>query len=272
MRVRGSGSGFLGFGSGDKERSDAFKKGRRPGQKVRGRLIKKVSNDTAWVDIEGHKLLAQIKTNAQEGAQITFLIQQLQPNIILKTIFEPSSSGVSALNLASSFDTARTLFENHFRDHTKEMAATPSNLRKKTFVALLRANKDLFNAFLDAVNCARTIGSTVGLTKCHLCYMPWMLPTGRRHVTLTRTRGDFMESIFESDLPNIGMVRAEFLTNGNGISYKLFLQHKSKAADLKRYIATRDRSSFLGTLQCLDIAQLPQRHHGGIIAGLIFKK
>jgi len=272
MRVRGSGSGFLGFGSGDKERSDAFKKGRRPGQKVRGRLIKKVSDDTAWVDIEGHKLLAQIKTNAHEGAQITFIIQQLQPNIILKAIFEPSSSGVSALNLASSFDTARTLFENRFRPHNKELATTPANQRKNAFVARLSSNMNLFSSFLDAVNCARTISNTVGQTKGHLRYMPWMMPTGRRHITLTRTKGDFMESIFEADLTNIGMIRAEFLTNGDGISYKLFLQHKSKAADLKRYIETRDRSSFLGTLQCLDIAHLPQRHHGGIIAGLMFQK
>ncbi len=55
MRIRNSGSGFSGFSSDS--RSSSFRQGRRPGQKVRGKLLKWVSEDMAWVEIEGHKLV-----------------------------------------------------------------------------------------------------------------------------------------------------------------------------------------------------------------------
>lgn len=272
MRIGGYGSGFSGFGGGDKGRSDAFKKGRQPGQKVRGRLIKKVSHDTAWVDIEGHKLLAQIRTDAPEGSLLSFVITQLTPNIILRAVFEPSGIGRTTLTLASSFDTARTLMENQLRPHTTQLEQTAPAERKSVFITLLRSNAKLLAAYLDATNCLKDINNSIGDEAGRLHYAPWQIPAARRHISYTRTTSGLIETIAEFDLPNLGMVRSVFLTKDGETGYKLLLQHRRGSAELKQFLSHRNYPLVPGEVKCLDIGQLPQRSHGGIIAELMFKK
>lgn len=273
MQIGGFGSGFLGYGTGyDRRRAEAFKRGRKKGQKVRGTLIKRADDDTAWVDIEGHKLLAQIKTTAPPGSQLTFIIHQLAPVIILKPTMEPSQAGVTALNLASDFDTSRTLFENQFRSYIDEFVKIPTTQRKTSFVKALTGNSKLFETFADAINCIGNINQSIGNAKGRLSYTPWMVPSARRHIGLTRELSRMTSSTLEFDLPAIGMVQTEFLCHHDEIGYKIKLQHKARSSALQRHLAKHDKGLFAGKTQCLGVMQLPKKEHGGLLAKLIFGK
>jgi len=271
MHTHDSVFGFLGFGGRDRDRSNAFKKRRRKGQKVRGTLLKRATDKTAWVNIDGHKLLAQIQSNIPEGARLTFIIKQLEPDVILKSVFEPSQAGVSALSLIRSFDTARTLFENTFRPHAAIFTQMASVRRKALFTQLLIEHKELRLAYLDAVTCLKDINNSIPAESGTLSYNPWRIPNGQRHVCLAKNNADLFEALCEFELTGIGMARSVFYSNNDQISFKLMLQHRSKARDLLRYLESRDRNLLPNSIECLEIAQLPQRDHGGIIAQLMFR-
>lgn len=87
MRVSGYGSSFSGDASGrDRDRSGRFRRSHRAGQKVRGTVLEWRGPGLAWVDIDGHGLLAQISTDASLGRERTFLIVSLHPAVILKEL------------------------------------------------------------------------------------------------------------------------------------------------------------------------------------------
>lgn len=278
MQISGPGSGSFdsGDGRGSRSRSASFKKGRRIGQKVRGTLIKWVSEDMAWVNIDGHRLLAQLQSRPPVGARLTFVIKQLQPNIILKELYEVPESAANTISMANDFDTARTLFENQFRPHAKLMLNAPPEQRQKTFVSLLRDNTKIMSSFLDAVACLHSIQIHIGIDKGMLHYSPWMAPTARRHVGLLRkpvtmSDGNLMtEAIEECEYTSLGMVRAEFLQGEEGTSYRLKVQHVKHSNDLKRYLTTRNHQWISGKLKYLGTAKLPRGKHGGLIAELVF--
>lgn len=278
MRVRESGFGFFGFGAGGQSRSNSFKKGRRKGQKVRGTLLKWVSDDMAWVEIEGHKLLAQLASKPPVGAQLTFIIKQLVPDIILKEVFSVSSAGADALSMAKDFDTARTLFENALRKHVQPMDMLPHTERLKGFLDLLAGDKRLLSAFLDTAACIQTFNHHLDTEKIGtLIYQPWPVPTGRRHLALLRGGSDtqekqLTEAITEFELGEFGMIRCEFLHRPSETGYRLKLQHPARANELKRYLNSRKHPELAGSLQCLGISKLPQSSHGGILAELMFSR
>ena len=132
MRIRNSGAGFRGFGG--KSRSDSFKQKHKLGGKIKGKLLKWVSDDMAWVSIDGDKLLAQLHSAHKEGASLTFIIKQLTPDIILKEVFEFSSGSANALDLANNFNTARTLFENRFRSVQQTLKGNNTTSKVKKFL------------------------------------------------------------------------------------------------------------------------------------------
>ena len=98
MRIRGRGSSTFGFGGErrESERSERFRKAHRAGQKVRGTILEWQSPSLAWVEIDGHKLLAQVAQDTALGLVRTFLIVKLSPDIVLKEISE-KSGGLNVL-------------------------------------------------------------------------------------------------------------------------------------------------------------------------------
>jgi hypothetical protein len=91
IRIQGQGTSFSGGGSGkERERSERFRRAHRAGQKVRGTVLEWRAPGLAWVDIDGHGLLAQLATDAALGRERTFLILRLEPDIVLREIRETS--------------------------------------------------------------------------------------------------------------------------------------------------------------------------------------
>ncbi|WP_243367668.1 hypothetical protein [Fundidesulfovibrio soli] len=87
MRIQGQGTSF---GSGgnrqDSQRSRRFRMAHRAGQKVRGTVVAWQEPGLAWVEIDGHRLLATISQDAALGLERAFLIVRLEPDIVLREL------------------------------------------------------------------------------------------------------------------------------------------------------------------------------------------
>jgi len=87
MRIHGKGTSF---GSGgdrqDTQRSKRFRMAHRAGQKVRGTVAHWQEPGLAWVEIDGHRLLARIGEDAVLGQERWFLIVRLEPDIVLRAL------------------------------------------------------------------------------------------------------------------------------------------------------------------------------------------
>ncbi|GFK95702.1 hypothetical protein NNJEOMEG_03570 [Fundidesulfovibrio magnetotacticus] len=87
MRVHGRSTSF---GSGGeqrgRERSERFRKAHKPGQKVRGTVVEWQGEGLAWVEIDGHRLLAQVSPDSRLGRERGFLIVSLAPDIVLREL------------------------------------------------------------------------------------------------------------------------------------------------------------------------------------------
>lgn len=276
MRIRNSGAGFRGFGG--KSRSDSFKQKHKLGGKIKGKLLKRVSDDMAWVSIDGDKLLAQLHSAHKEGASLTFIIKQLTPDIILKEVFEFSSGSANALDLANNFNTARTLFENRFRSVQQTLKANNATSKVEKFLELLANNPALYASFKDATICAQTISTHLETTTTgHLLYQPWLAPEGRRQTTFIRNfpqqkPNPLIETIVEFEHSSWGMVRVEFLYKRPKAGFKLKLQHPAQSDSLLHYLTTRSYPDLTTKMECLGVKKLPQNKHGGILTELMFGK
>lgn len=267
-----SGPGFFGlFGRGG-SRSDSFKKGRKVEDKVRGTLLKWVSDDMAWVNIEGHKLLAQLNSKPLVGATLTFVIKQLTPDIVLKELFAPTGGNAGALSLARSFETARTLFQTRLSQQKISFDIGQSG-NKSRFLNILSSNDQLFAAFVDTLNCIKSINSTIDQQKKGvLFYTPWVVAGARNHIGLMKLAPVGMSEIrHELELPSLGLIRADFLYKPSAVSYRLRLEHPRYANEIKRVLGTCQIEGF-DNFHCLGVGPLPKHQHGGVLADLLFKQ
>ncbi|MUM77055.1 hypothetical protein GKC30_05365 [Pseudodesulfovibrio sp. F-1] len=277
MRVSGNGSGPFDFGGGNERRSDQFRRGRRPGQKVRGTLVKWVSESMAWVLIDGHHLLAHLQTRPPEGAQLLFLIVRLDPDIVLRELSgvpgtgNPVGDGIAA---AKSFESARTLFENRLRRHATDLADTAILHRPARFISLLTGDDALFAAYTDALACANQINRLLAQEQGMISYQPWLTPRSRRQLTHLRRSGrssnGLREVVMECETLALGLVRFEFLQKGTNIGYRVKLQRPAVAAPLKNLLRNMVPASSGVRSQCLGVTRLPANEHGGLLAALLF--
>lgn len=94
MRVNNQSSSFgAGGDAGERDRSGRFRKRHRAGQRVRGvvREWQSQAQGLAWVDIDGHRLLAQLPPDTRLGLERLFLVVSLEPEIVLRAL--PSRPG-----------------------------------------------------------------------------------------------------------------------------------------------------------------------------------
>jgi len=98
MRIRGQGSSSFGFDGQrqNSQRSERFRRAHRAGQKVKGTILEWHSPGLAWVDIDGHRLLAQVSQDSALGLERLFLIARLTPDIILREI---TNGGATKLDI-----------------------------------------------------------------------------------------------------------------------------------------------------------------------------
>lgn len=265
-------TGFIVTFGGKGSRSDSFKKGRKVEDKVRGTLLKWVSDDMAWVNIEGHKLLAQLNSKPQVGSILTFVIKQLSPSIVLKEVFSPSGGTSGALSLARNFETSRALFQNRFNQR-KDFHDVLKKNNTGAFIEALSSDDKLLVAYLDTLNCINQINAVLdkhadGL----LFYTPWIIPTARNQIGLIISTPHKMTEVrYEFELPIIGMVRSDFLYKPSAASYRLRLEHPAYSSEIKRVLNSCNVLGFKN-FHCLGVGPLPRQQYGGMLAELLFKQ
>ena len=89
MRIRGKSSSSFDSGGGDRRdsaRSDRFRNSHRVGQKVTGVIREWHTQELAWVEIDGQRLLAQVSRDSALGLERAFLVVRLTPDIVLKEL------------------------------------------------------------------------------------------------------------------------------------------------------------------------------------------
>jgi len=126
MRVTGGYGDSGQSGAGGKDRSDgqAFRRGRRVGQIVRGRLVSPGPGGFFWVVVAGHKLLAALDHEPVPGRELVFRIERLEPELVLRDITPPPSAIDNPVLLLAALTDARSKFEAHL--HRVDPAASPS--------------------------------------------------------------------------------------------------------------------------------------------------
>ncbi len=233
MRISGYGSGGSG-GSSSRDaaaRRKAFRKQRRVGDVVHGRLLRAESDELAWVDVEGQELLAAIPSPPAPGTRLIFLVKQLEPDIVLQHI--PSGQGqVVRLDALSSFWTSRANLECAVAEgFSVENENSPAH-RQEAFTRWLRQNPaaaECFSRYSKAVEILNAQLQAAGAGR--LLAMPWLLPEARDQELLL-TKGEAMDQYTWSfTLPQLGDAEVRALAPreaGKQPSYRLLLEHKDE--------------------------------------------
>jgi hypothetical protein len=276
MRIRGTDSGHSGSG-GRENRSDNFRQGRHRGQKVRGTLVKWVSDSMAWVLIDGHHLLAQLQSGPAEGTRLTFIITQLHPEIVLKEITGSSGAGdavADGLSAATAFETARTIFENRFRRIVDSLTRCRAEDRQSRFISMLADDAALFVSYHDVINCSLQINalSSHSPGAGQIAYQPWLTPRARRQLTsmCAPSAQELAKVVVECETPELGQIRVEFLSKAPTIGYRVKVQHPARVEELKTLLQTSIHPPGATNIQCLGVGKLPRNEHGGILAARLF--
>ncbi|BDQ32874.1 hypothetical protein [Pseudodesulfovibrio portus] len=272
MRIRGSGKDTSGFG-GSGSRSDSFRRKHHLKKKVRGVLLKNVEDNMAWVEIDGDRLLAQLEVIHPEGTRLTFVIEQLSPNIVLKELKGGGrQGGGGVLDRANAFDSARALFEARFISFIQDPDTPRPCITSGDFFTILAGSRELLARYADAVRCADGLTESLDDGRGRFLYQPWLAPGSRRQVTFVRkTPEGLTEAVVEFDHPSMGLVRAEFLHKNDRVACKLKMQHMAHAEPLTRYLASRVHPNLAAQADPPHITKLPQRCHGGVIAEHLFR-
>ena len=162
MRISGQGTGS---GGGSRERTAAFRQGRRPGQKVRGLVLRYLASGLALVRIEGQELLAQIQSEPPPGVELLFLIERLTPDIVLKELKPEDPADMDPAALAQAWRGSRAklaALEN----------ARPASSSEDYARWLLQAPEAL-EAFLDASDYLHHVNRVLdGMAE--FTHLPWL--------------------------------------------------------------------------------------------------
>ncbi|WP_320174999.1 hypothetical protein [Maridesulfovibrio sp.] len=274
MKISRYGSrGFGGGGSKSSARSAMFRKRFSIGDILQGKLIKWYQPKLGWVIIEDMELLANIQTNAAPGAILTFHVQQLYPDIILKEInpdhLNSQGTYINPSEITREFVSSRATFQsqaNSIFNKLNEEKISYANNRKERFFELLKDDVKTAVIFFKTLGCAAKLNSVLKSTK--LYYMPWLVPCGINQEIVIKTRTDianpdnsFYELLFSLDLPPSVPTRLKVMYKKPQCGFKLLADDPRIKALLEPKFKG-DFPEFLAT------EHIPPHNAGGILAEL----
>ena len=235
MRVTGGSSGTA-SGSGDgRERSDAqaFRRGRRVGQIVRGRLLSPGPGGFYWVVVAGHKLLAALDHETAPGCELVFRIEQLEPDLLLRDITPPPSAANDPVLLLAALADARSRFETLLRRGPSLFPAVGAD-GPATPLAPLAARqrlRDWLPANPEAARLLARIRELLRLAAPFLppqsgrpVYIPWAFPGLDACEGLVSRLGQSFSLRLLGRLPQAGMAYGVFSLSGGRAAYRLSLE------------------------------------------------
>ena len=208
------GSGATGLSGGfgertgqDPARAARFRRAHRPGDTVRGVFLRPAGQSSAfaaspafgatpgglgWADIDGQVLLASMPAFPQPGTELLFLVERLEPDIVLRLLAEGDEAGTpppSPARLAADYAAARdrldarlaeALFPAWIQPGAPDRPVTAA-ARHGAFAAHVADNADTADLFLGCQRARLALlptlrGAHPGVVLLHL---PWLCPTAR---------------------------------------------------------------------------------------------
>ncbi len=251
-----------------------FRKKFAVGDILQGKLLKWYKPKLGWVIIQDLELLANIQTNAAPDDILTFHVQQLYPDIILKEINPDHLTGqgayINPADVTREFISNRAAFESKanqiFRKLANENINEAEN-RKRKFLALLEEDVKTAVFFFKTLKSASKLNSVLRTTR--LYYMPWLVPYGLNQEIVLKTRLDkentdnsFYELLFSLDLPPSMPARFKIMYKKPQCGFKLLADDPRVKALLENKFK-ENFSEYLGT------EHIPPHNAGGVLAELL---
>jgi len=269
--------GNRGSGGGDNKssaRSAMFRKKFAVGDILQGKLLKWYKPKLGWVIIQDLELLANIQTNAAPDDILTFHVQQLYPDIILKEINPDHLTGqgayINPADVTREFISNRAAFESKANQIFRKLANKNINEaenRKRKFLALLEEDVKTAVFFFKTLKSASKLNSVLRTTR--LYYMPWLVPYGLNQEIVLKTRLDkentdnsFYELLFSLDLPPSMPARFKIMYKKPQCGFKLLADDPRVKALLENKFK-ENFAEYLGT------EHIPPHNAGGVLAELL---
>ena len=285
MRVSGGYSGGTPSGGDGRDRSDpqAFKRGRKVGQIVRGRLLAPGPQGMFWVNLAGHKLLAALDHEPSPGRELVFRIERLEPELLLRDITPPPSAVDDPALLLAALAETRSRFEALLHRGPDMFSAAippdPNASGPNVPMAPLTARKRLFDWLTSNPDAAGLYGRIMELLRLARAflppqagrpvYLPWAFPgLDASEGLVTRSGRTFTLRLF-GRLAQAGRVSGIFSLSQGRASYRLSLERPEAGEGLvKALTAVRLGRRELAPV-CVHLGPLSPAEAGGLFAPLV---
>lgn len=275
MRIGNSGTGGgSGLGPDRRERSAAFRRRYKPGDRLTGRVLRRERPGLSWVDFTGLALLAEIPSDPAPGEARLFEVEGTEGRIRLRELGPARTPLPAALDLAA-FRRARARFEALAGPLLDGLAGLAPAEREPAFARQVAQDTDLAAAW-DEVHAAldSLAADLAALGLGQPGYRPWLLPRAREsELAILPPSGNLHRTDFSFVLPGgpAGQGAGEvILLHGPGreseCGARLYLERQAAAplaAEAALLLAPAgSRTSILGLHPLL-----PERK-GGVLAAL----
>ena len=285
MRVSGGTSGGTPSGGDGRDRSDpqAFKRGRKVGQIVRGRLLASGPQGLFWVNLAGHKLLAALDHEPSPGRELVFRIERLEPELLLRDITPPPSAVDDPALLLAALADARSRFEALLHRGPDLFAAPippdPNASGPNVPLAPLAARKRLFDWLAstpEAAGLYGRLGELLRLARAFLppqagrpVYLPWVFPgLDASEGLITRSGRAFTLRLF-GRLAEAGRVSGILSLSMGRASYRLSLERPEAGDELIAALAAVRLGRRELAPVCVHLGPLSPAEAGGLFAPLV---
>jgi hypothetical protein len=235
----------------------------------------------AWVDVEGHEMLARISSRPEPGQQLSFLVAQLYPDVVLKEL-RGSGEGFSPGGLLHLYRTVRDEFERVMGGSEPRAAGgevPPPSERKTQFFEDVARNPEALARYvrllelLDGVNgYAGSVGEGGG--EGRVWYLPWMVPGATGQELLLRqwpgdgsedslgdetleSVGGIQEIVFGFALRGLGRAEVRLLVGPDKTGCRILLERMEFASAVKKLVQKSLPSSLSDSVEILGVGPLP---------------
>ncbi len=260
-------------GGGSTERSAKFRKKYKVGEIIQGTLLKWEQPNFGWVQIDELRLLANILTSHSPGDILTFVVQQLYPEIVLKEVsaenFNAQGFYVSLVDVTRHFVSCRSAFQSRASSLfvvLAEQKSLSSSDRLAMFLRLLADEPEVAALFFETQKCAADLNSVLKAKR--LYYMPWLVPSGINQEIVLKIKdpGDpensFYELLLALDLPPSVPVRFRIMYKKPQCGFKLLADDMN----LSTLLSVNYKHIFP---EFISVERIPQHSSGGFLAELL---
>lgn len=277
MRISGQGGGGAQTPGEGRDRSDpeAFRRGRRPGQIVRGRLVAPGPDGLYWVVVAGHKLLASLDHEPVAGRELVFRIERLEPDLVLKDITPPPTAGTDPALLLAALTEARSRFERRLSRFFPP-APPPLDLTaaRRAFAAFLAADPAAREDFAAARRLMAQTRAFLPRNAGTAHYVPWMFP-GLTQSELFSVRlrpqdgGPGWSLRACGRLEEAGLVAAIVSVRPGQVLYRLLCDNRAEAEALLPGLGAVRFGRATHAPACQGVGPLPAELASGFLARLL---